>query len=86
MGSRSSQELEREKRKGRLDALTPREHEVMLEVATGKTSREIGEEFGISPRTVETHRERVMAKLRMGSVADLTRFVVEMGLEDQDPT
>ncbi|HSM06930.1 MAG TPA: response regulator transcription factor [Longimicrobiales bacterium] len=79
------QELEREKRRGRLDALTPREREVMLEVATGKTSREIGEEFGISPRTVETHRERLMAKLRMGSVADLTRFVVEMGLEEEDP-
>ncbi len=75
------QELEREKRKGRLDALTPREREVMLEVAAGKTSREIAEDFGISPRTVETHRERLMAKLRMGSVADLTRFVVEMGLE-----
>lgn len=79
------QELDREKRKGRLDALTPREHEVMLLVAAGKTSREIAEDFGISHRTVETHRERLMAKLRMGSIADLTRFVVEMGLEEPDP-
>jgi DNA-binding CsgD family transcriptional regulator len=55
----------------------------MFRVAAGKTSREIGDEFGISHRTVETHRERVMAKLRMKSVADLTRFVVEMGLEDE---
>lgn len=75
-------EMEQDKRRGRLDNLTPREHEVMLQVAAGKTSREIAEDFGISHRTVETHRERVMAKLRMGSVADLTRFVVEMGLED----
>lgn len=75
-------ELERDKQQGRLDSLTPREHEVMLQVARGLTSREIAEEFGISPRTVETHRERVMAKLRVGSVADLTRFVVEMGLEE----
>jgi RNA polymerase sigma factor (sigma-70 family) len=74
-------ELERDKQRGRLDALTPREREVMLQVARGLTSREIGEAFGISPRTVETHRERVMAKLRMKSVADLTRFVVEMELE-----
>jgi len=73
-------ELEQDKRKGRLEALTPREREVMLQVADGKTSREIAEGFGISHRTVETHRERIMAKLRMGSVADLTRFVVEMGL------
>jgi RNA polymerase sigma factor (sigma-70 family) len=75
-------ELDQDKRQGRLDALTPREREVMLQVAQGKTSREIAEEFGISHRTVETHRERLMAKLRMGSVADLTRFVVEMGLEE----
>ena len=74
-------ELERDKQRGRLDALTPREKEVMLQVARGLTSREIAELFGISPRTVETHRERVMAKRRMKSVADLTRFVVEMDLE-----
>jgi RNA polymerase sigma factor (sigma-70 family) len=77
-------ELDQDKRQGRLDALTPREREVMLQVAQGKTSREIAEDFGISHRTVETHRERLMAKLRMGSVADLTRFVVEMGLEEGD--
>lgn len=74
-------ELERDKKRGRLDRLTPREREVMLLVARGRTSREIAEEFGISHRTVETHRERIMAKLRMNSVADLTRFVVELGLE-----
>ncbi|MDT8341902.1 MAG: response regulator transcription factor [Longimicrobiales bacterium] len=74
-------ELERDKQRGRLERLTPREHEVMTRVARGLTSREIAEEFGISPRTVETHRERVMAKLRMKTVADLTRFVVELGLE-----
>lgn len=74
-------ELQRDKRRGRLESLTPREREVMLLVAAGKTSREIADDFGISHRTVETHRERLMAKLRMKSVADLTRFVVEMGLE-----
>lgn len=78
-------ELERDKQRGRLDALTPREHEVMLRVSRGMTSREIADEFGISHRTIETHRERVMAKLRMKTVADLTRFVVEMGLEEEAP-
>lgn len=76
-------ELERNKQTGRLELLTPREREVLLEVARGQTSRQIGESFGISPRTVETHRERVMAKLRVRSVAELTRFVLELGL-DQD--
>ena len=77
------QELEEEQRKSRLDSLTPREVEVLVMVARGLTNRGIAEELGISPRTVETHRERVMAKLRIRSVAGLTRFVVEHEL-DQD--
>lgn len=78
-------ELEREQRRSRLDKLTGREREVLLGVAEGKTSREIAEELGISPRTVETHRERVMAKLRIRTVAGLTRFVVEEGVGEPGP-
>ncbi len=74
------EELERERQRSRLDQLTAREREVLVRVASGRTNREIAEEFGISPRTVETHRERVMAKLRIRTVAGLTRFVVENGL------
>jgi RNA polymerase sigma factor (sigma-70 family) len=75
------EEIEREQRRSRLDSLTPREVEVLVLVARGKTNRGIAEELGISPRTVETHRERVMAKLRIRTVAGLTRFVVEHGLD-----
>ena len=75
------QELEDEQRKSRLESLTPREIEVLVLVARGLTNRGIADELGISPRTVETHRERVMAKLRIRSVAGLTRFVVEQGLD-----
>jgi DNA-binding NarL/FixJ family response regulator len=74
-------ELEEEQRKSRMDSLTPREVEVLIHVARGQTNRGIAEDLGISPRTVETHRERVMAKLRIRSVAGLTRFVVEQGLD-----
>ncbi|MDP2958283.1 MAG: response regulator transcription factor [Longimicrobiales bacterium] len=77
------EELERERQRSKLDQLTGREREVLIRVAKGRTNREIAEEFGISPRTVETHRERVMAKLRIRTVAGLTRFVVENGLEDE---
>ena len=77
LGVALREELEREQRRTRLEKLTGREREVLLAVADGKTSREIAEELGISPRTVETHRERVMAKLRIRTVAGLTRFVVE---------
>lgn len=75
-------ELEREQRKSRLESLTARETEVLVHVAEGLTNREIAEKLEISPRTVETHRERLMTKLRIRTVAGLTRFVVEEGLDE----
>jgi two-component system, NarL family, nitrate/nitrite response regulator NarL len=76
------EELEREQKRTRLHSLTGREVEVLVRIADGRTNREIAEELGISPRTVETHRERVMAKLRIRTVAGLTRFVVEHGVTE----
>lgn len=76
-------ELEQEQRRSRLEQLTPREREVLVRVARGRTAREIAEEFGISHRTVETHRERVMSKLRIRTIAGLTRFVLEAGIEGE---
>jgi DNA-binding NarL/FixJ family response regulator len=74
-------EIEEEQVRSRVASLTRRETEVLLLIAEGLTNRETGERLEISPRTVETHRERVMAKLRIRSVAGLTRFVVEHGLD-----
>lgn len=76
-------ELEQEQRRSRLEQLTPREREVLVRVTRGRTAREIAEEFGISHRTVETHRERVMSKLRIRTIAGLTRFVLEAGIEGE---
>jgi RNA polymerase sigma factor (sigma-70 family) len=78
------EELEEERKRSKVESLTPREKEVLLRVAKGLTNREVAEEFGISPRTVETHRERVMAKLRIRTVAGLTRFVVENELGEEE--
>ena len=75
-------EIEEEQLRTRLGSLTQREREVLLLVAQGLTNREAGGKLEISPRTVETHRERVMDKLRIRTVAGLTRFVVEHGLDD----
>ena len=78
-------EIEAEHLRMRLGSLTPREREVLLRIADGLTNREIGERLEISPRTVETHRERVMNKLRIRTVAGLTRFVVQHGLDENAP-
>ena len=53
---------------------------MLVRVAAGKTSREIAEEFGISHRTIETHRESIMRKLQIRTVAGLTRFAMEAEL------
>jgi len=73
-------EAAREASRGRLEQLTPREREVLVRVTAGRTSREIADEFGISHRTVETHRESIMRKLQIRTVAGLTRFALEAGL------
>ena len=64
----------------RLQRLTPREREVLALVATGHTNRAIAAHLRISPRTVESHRESLMKKLSLRTVADLTRFALQAGL------
>ena len=58
----------------RLAVLTPREREVMELVVAGRHNREIAEALGISPRTVEVHKARVMAKLQVATLPDLVRL------------
>lgn len=64
----------------RLDQLTPREREVLVGIARGLTNKAIGAELGISPRTVEAHRESLMRKLDIRTVAGLTRLALEAEL------
>ena len=61
-----------------LAALTPREAEVMAQVVAGPHNREIARKLGISPRTVEVHKARLLAKLRVSSIADLVRLSMEV--------
>jgi FixJ family two-component response regulator len=63
---------------GRMQRLTERELEVFERVTSGYHNREIAEEFGISQRTVEVHRARVMEKLQARRVADLFRLRFEL--------
>ena len=56
--------------------LTPREREVLQLISNGQSNKEAGRELGISPRTVEVHRARIMEKLGARNTADLMRIVL----------
>jgi two-component system response regulator NreC len=64
------------------DVLTAREQEVLTLTAEGMTSREIAQRLVISPKTVDRHRENIMAKLNLHSRAELVRYAIERGLID----
>ncbi len=65
---------------GSIDSLTPREKDVLIGIAGGHTNKSIAAELGISPRTVEAHRESLMKKLQIHTVAGLTRLALESGI------
>jgi len=80
---REALRAEQEAKAGGLEQLTAREREVLQGVARGRTNKEIAAELGISHRTVETHRESLMRKLQIRTVAELTRFALEAGIIEQ---
>jgi DNA-binding NarL/FixJ family response regulator len=60
--------------------LSRREQQVLTQVLAGRTSREIGEAIGLSPRTVEFHRANLMAKLGATNLAELLAHARQRGL------
>lgn len=70
------------------DPLSPREREVLQLLANGNSTKEIAAVLCISAKTVETHRKKIMSKLQMRSVADLTKYAIRQGLAtvDRDTT
>ena len=70
---------EQQQRQEKLARLTEREREVLALVAAGHTRKAIGEQLGISPRTVEVYRSRLMDKLQVGSLPELVRLAVTAG-------
>ncbi len=60
--------------------LTPREREILQLLAEGNSNKEVAAKLGISVKTAETHRSRVMAKLNLSSITDLVRYAVRNGI------
>jgi two-component system response regulator FixJ len=58
------------------DLLTSRERDVLAQIAAGSSNKQAGRELGISPRTIEVHRARIMEKLGAKNAADLVRIVM----------
>jgi two-component system response regulator FixJ len=67
---------ERSSTEQRLEHLTDREREILALIAAGHQNREIAAQLGISPRTVEVHKARIMEKLECRSLAELIRMNV----------
>ena len=71
---------DREKDSKNLEVLSKRELQVLELVAQGLTTPQIAETLGISPKTVARHRERIMNKLDLHSIAELVKFAIQTGL------
>jgi two-component system, NarL family, invasion response regulator UvrY len=66
------------------DMLSAREHEILMLVVQGKSSARIGGMLGLSPKTVDSYRSRLMAKLGVANLPELVRYAVRAGLIDRD--
>jgi FixJ family two-component response regulator len=64
----------------RLESLTPREREVLTLVTSGKPNKIMAADLGVSQRTVEIHRARVMEKMGASSLAQLVRMMMDLGV------
>ena len=76
---------EQEKIRARLDTLTAREREILRYIVDGKMNKVIAIELGLSPKTVEAHRARVMEKMQVRSLAELVRHVLITGTDEGFP-
>jgi FixJ family two-component response regulator len=64
----------------RVDSLTPREREVFSLVVTGILNKQIAHDLGMSEKTVKVHRSRVMDKMQAGSLAELVKLALKVGI------
>jgi FixJ family two-component response regulator len=80
---RSEQDRRRARARALVEALSPRELEVLSLVVLGNANKEIAEDLGISPRTVEIHRSNMMRKLNARSTSDAVRVALYAGIDEE---
>jgi FixJ family two-component response regulator len=71
--------------KERFEALTPREREIMIEVAQGRLNKQIAGDIGISEPTVKVHRSNLMRKMKAASLPELARMADKLDLVREQP-
>ena len=74
--------LEAEAERPLHETLSDREYQVMLMIASGKTTNAIAKEMALSVKTVSTYRARILEKMKMKTTADLTYYVIKNNLLD----
>jgi FixJ family two-component response regulator len=84
--ARRQQDLQLSHLETRFARLTKREREVLERVIAGMSSREIGEQLGVSYKTIEAHRAKIMRRMEAGSVADLMRIYFSLNAGRQRTT
>ncbi|MCB9961400.1 MAG: response regulator [Hyphomonas sp.] len=84
LDERSQRDLLVDEAKGRIERLTPREHDVLVGLVEGQTNKAIADSLNISPRTVEIHRANLMEKLGATSLSAVLRiaFAAGVGFDD----
>jgi FixJ family two-component response regulator len=74
-----TESFEKDKITRRIASLTPREREILAQVISGRLNKQIAYHLNISERTVKAHRQQVMAKMGIESVAELVRLTEQVG-------
>lgn len=77
--TQSGDDGERTELRQRIDALSPRERQVLSALVAGKANKVTARDLGISPRTVAIYRANVMSKMRAGSLSELVRMAITAG-------
>jgi DNA-binding NarL/FixJ family response regulator len=71
-------------RKNEPSLLSPREKEILQLMAEGSTTKRIADQLKVSVKTVETHRQHIMEKLNIFSIAELTKYAIKEGITSLD--